>query len=150
MQETLKKLQELVTLLQGKVSVFENGIKDNEALSAKLNDQDRGLVARAKELNAREFEIKKVESALELRDQAFKAKQDAQELLDALHNEKKEFEKYEIEERAKIAKELDALSLAKKKNENETALVQKEFEALRNEQKNWKAEFYKELKLKTE
>jgi len=146
MKDTLKNLQGVIDSLEAMITKYEKGIEENKAREARLNEQDEGLVAKATELNSRENAVKRVEDVIVLKEKSERARQEAQDLFDALHKEQNEFYKFVNSEKARIAKENEALSVSKKKNEAETAMVEKEWALLRAEQKTWKENFYKEIK----
>ena len=145
MQEVLAKVNELVGFLQQRISYYSKGIGDNEDLKVKLNRQDQELVAKATDLLSREEKVKAIENIVALRDDAVILKGQANDLAKSVQKEKDEFNKWSANERVKMAKDLSEIVINKQKVANELAMIQKEWFALKKEQKTWKDNFYKGL-----
>ena len=141
MEEILQKLNEAMGLLQNK-------IKDYTYRSAKLDTQDADLVARAKEIIARENKIGPAEDVLKLRQQAILEKSEADAMLKASRQDRDAVNKYVIDEKSAIQKERDQIRIDRAKADSDMSKAQKEWINLKKEQESWKAKFMEEIRNK--
>ena len=146
--EVMKALNNVLDVIKDRLAHLEKVSKELDARKEKLDGQDRELVGKAKDLLAREAVIKPIENIVDLKDKANLLKREADETLHLARKERDEFNKSSKKERADLDAEIKRISLDRKKCDSEMAMIRKEWEALRLEQKTWKEDFFKEIKNK--
>jgi uncharacterized coiled-coil DUF342 family protein len=146
--EVMKALNGVLDAIKRDVDNFAKASKELDAKRDKLEAQDKELVERAKDLLAREAKIKPIENVIELKDKANLLKREADETLHLARKEKDEFNKSSKRIKDELESEIHRIAIDRKKCDSEMAMIQKEWDALRQEQKTWKANFYAELQRK--
>jgi uncharacterized coiled-coil DUF342 family protein len=148
MAEVMKALNGVLDVIKRELDNFVKASKELEAKREKLEAQDKELVERAKDLLAREARIKPIENVVELKDKANQLKREADETLHLSRKERDEFNKSSKRIKDELETEIHKIANDRKKCDSEMAMIHKEWEVLRAEQKTWKANFIAELQRK--
>ena len=148
MIEIMKKIGELLSVVEQRIVSYGHLVKENDARAAKLDEQDKDIVARTKDLLAREAKIKPIEDVVALKEQAVTLKKQADDLLHSVRKEKQEFTDWKVAEKKKMDEERGQITVDRANANNEIAKAQKEWINLKKEQETWKAKFIEEIKLK--
>jgi len=127
MEKLLNALQDVLKLVNQAIAEVTKLIADYNTITAKLAEDKEALTAHSQELDKREAEIKKIENVQGLKQEAERQLKEARDEFAKLGRERDAFNDY-------VSNKNRELSLAIKKNEEETKQLQAEWEILKKEQ----------------